>query len=243
MPITPNTPKYAEIVNALQRRIEQGTYRVGDLLPSESQLVREFGASRSTVVRALEFLRQHGWLEGVQGKGRIVLPRGHTGAPIAPERVRRLLRPDTFADVELLGVGLVRAPAHVAIAMSVPSGSPLIARHRLLTAADARPAAVSVAYLPANLAQGTELAAKALLVEGLVDSVRRSRGLVARHVVERLGARRPSTQEAAVLQTDRQRCAATVLLTVLDAADRPLFAVDTIVARTVGELTATFALA
>ncbi len=39
-------PKYAQIVCTIQRRIGDGTYPAGGLLPSETQLMREFGVSR-----------------------------------------------------------------------------------------------------------------------------------------------------------------------------------------------------
>jgi GntR family transcriptional regulator len=90
-------PKYIEIIDAMRTRIDRDLYRVGEKLPSEAQLVREFGASRSTVVRALEFLRQEGWIQGVQGRGRIVLQRTAPVLSRAPERVDRLLRPETYA--------------------------------------------------------------------------------------------------------------------------------------------------
>ena len=62
-------PKYAQIVNAVQRRIQDGTYLPGALLPSESQLVREFGVSRPTVVRALQVLQSQGWIDREHGRG------------------------------------------------------------------------------------------------------------------------------------------------------------------------------
>jgi GntR family transcriptional regulator len=89
--IEPMPPKYAAIANALQTRIENGVYPIADMLPSEAQLVREFSASRSTVVRALEYLRQLGYIEGVQGKGRMVLGRPSAPASPRPSRVRAAL--------------------------------------------------------------------------------------------------------------------------------------------------------
>ncbi|MFI7043955.1 GntR family transcriptional regulator [Streptosporangium sandarakinum] len=56
-------PKYAQLVQTLQRRIEAGTYPPGSLLPSENQLIQEFGVSRPTVVAALRVLREQGWIE------------------------------------------------------------------------------------------------------------------------------------------------------------------------------------
>jgi len=52
-----HAPRYAQIVAALQQRIESGAYRPGSLLPSENQLIAEFGGSRSTVTRAVQVLR------------------------------------------------------------------------------------------------------------------------------------------------------------------------------------------
>src|SRR4051794_10935682 len=65
-------PKYAVIVNALQARIEDGTYAPGAMLPSETAFMAEFNTSRVTVVRALELLRNDGWIDSEKGRGRFV---------------------------------------------------------------------------------------------------------------------------------------------------------------------------
>jgi DNA-binding GntR family transcriptional regulator len=51
-------PKYAQVVAEIKRRIEQGEYEPGSLLPSEHQLVQDFSVSRPTIVEALSALRQ-----------------------------------------------------------------------------------------------------------------------------------------------------------------------------------------
>src|SRR5215471_7127109 len=68
-------PKYAQVVAEIQRRIESGDYPPGSLLPSEHQLVADFGVSRPTIVKALSSLRQDGWIETQQGKGSFVRGR------------------------------------------------------------------------------------------------------------------------------------------------------------------------
>ena len=45
-------PKYAQVVAEIQRRNETGDYQPGTLLPSEHQLVTDFGVSRPTNVKA-----------------------------------------------------------------------------------------------------------------------------------------------------------------------------------------------
>lgn len=75
MAINVPPPKYAVVVNAVQQRIEDGTYAPGAAIPSETQLMAEFDTSRPTVVRALGILQQDGWIESQQGKGRYVKGR------------------------------------------------------------------------------------------------------------------------------------------------------------------------
>ena len=68
-------PKYAQVVAEIQRRISEGEYAPGALLPSEHQLVDAFGVSRPTIVKALSSLRQDGWIETQQGRGSFVRGR------------------------------------------------------------------------------------------------------------------------------------------------------------------------
>src|SRR5690349_23716532 len=57
------SPKYRQIYDSLKRAISEGEYSSGDRLPSESELVRVFGASRLTVNRALRELQLSGLIE------------------------------------------------------------------------------------------------------------------------------------------------------------------------------------
>ncbi|RZQ62537.1 GntR family transcriptional regulator [Amycolatopsis suaedae] len=57
----------------LRRRIQAGELRVGDSLPSEAQLCREFATSRGPVRQALAALREDGLIGGGQGRRAVVL--------------------------------------------------------------------------------------------------------------------------------------------------------------------------
>ena len=70
--IEARTPKYIHVLNTLRQRIEDGTYRPGTALPSENQLATEFDVSRPTVLKALAYLKQDGWIESQQGKASFV---------------------------------------------------------------------------------------------------------------------------------------------------------------------------
>jgi GntR family transcriptional regulator of arabinose operon len=66
------TPKYRAIMQMLSSAIDSGTYGVGSRLPSEHQMVRNYGASRVTVIRALQELRSQGYIERRAGSGTFV---------------------------------------------------------------------------------------------------------------------------------------------------------------------------
>jgi DNA-binding GntR family transcriptional regulator len=61
--------KQGLVAEALSSEIQQGKYRVGDLLPSEPQLSQRFGVSRHTVRAALRTLQQLGLVSSQQGVG------------------------------------------------------------------------------------------------------------------------------------------------------------------------------
>jgi GntR family histidine utilization transcriptional repressor len=64
-PIAP----YARVKQALKNGLSQGRWRSGDLMPSEAELVAQFGVSRMTVTRALRELLAEGLVDRVQGVG------------------------------------------------------------------------------------------------------------------------------------------------------------------------------
>ncbi|TDE42566.1 GntR family transcriptional regulator [Nonomuraea mesophila] len=93
-------------VERVDERAEPG------LLPiSEHQLIQEFGVSRPTVVAALRVLREQGWIESQQGKGRFV--RGRPAmASVESNRPGQayLTSPETGNPGELVEAGAVSLP-------------------------------------------------------------------------------------------------------------------------------------
>jgi GntR family transcriptional regulator len=224
--IEPAAAKYASIANALRHRIGSGAYPVGAMLPSEAQLVREFGASRSTVVRALEYLRQLGYIDGIQGKGRVVLGPPSALASQPPGRVRTALHAVEAPHATLIGAG--RAPASVQIAgtLAIPVGEPVIARQRLFPATETGWPMVSTVYLPAVASSGTAFHLPDLLREGALDHLERRRRLVAMDAVERLSVRAASARESMLLTVDRKSSLLASLLVVRSVAGHPLLVID-----------------
>ncbi|MBW0119109.1 GntR family transcriptional regulator [Pseudonocardia abyssalis] len=66
-------PLHRTLAAELRRRIRSGAIGIGESLPSEAQLCREFAASRGPVRQALAALRDEGLIGGGQGKRPVVL--------------------------------------------------------------------------------------------------------------------------------------------------------------------------
>ncbi|TRW95701.1 FadR family transcriptional regulator [Paracoccus sp. M683] len=79
------------VQDSLRARIADGQFAPGDRLPSEAQLTREFGVSRTVVREAIAALRSDGLVEPRQGAGVFVLE-----PPVTPAL--------PFADLDLARV-------------------------------------------------------------------------------------------------------------------------------------------
>lgn len=60
---------YREVAETLQEQIRSGAIILGSLLPTERELVDNFGVSRTTVRRALQELVNSGWAESIPNRG------------------------------------------------------------------------------------------------------------------------------------------------------------------------------
>lgn len=65
-------PAYQQVITHLKNAISEGRYREEEKLPSESELMKQFGVSRITVTRALTELELTGAIYRVKGRGSFV---------------------------------------------------------------------------------------------------------------------------------------------------------------------------
>ncbi len=65
-------PRYRKLYETLRRRIEDGVYKKGELLPSENELCTVHSMTRPTVRKALDKLMHEGYILKQQGLGSIV---------------------------------------------------------------------------------------------------------------------------------------------------------------------------
>jgi DNA-binding LacI/PurR family transcriptional regulator len=82
-PRSGRTPKHEQVFRALEREIHAGTWKEGDRLPSEAELVRQYGASRITVGRAVRDLQRAGLVQRRAGSGTFVRAPQASGARLS----------------------------------------------------------------------------------------------------------------------------------------------------------------
>lgn len=143
---------YAQVEAALAERIG-AHWQIGDRLPTEDELVRQFGVSRITVRRAVQNLAARGLVDVRQGVGTFVA---------APRITQQLMELTGFvedvhalgleASAEVVTVETVTASRHVAAALEVPFGSAVTFIERIRRA-DGRALSFDQTYLVHDVGQ------------------------------------------------------------------------------------------
>ncbi|NEW25599.1 GntR family transcriptional regulator [Nocardia cyriacigeorgica] len=147
-------PKYLQIAGYLRDQIVRGDLPPGGEVPSVRELAAQWQVARPTASKALDSLRQQGLVESRRGSGTYV--RSPQAAPRARERFERAAALGTmYSDSESVKfpfVGIVDSPPHVADALGLPSGSPVIQRQRLIDGSSG-PIELSTSWFDASLAE------------------------------------------------------------------------------------------
>nr|WP_206068646.1 winged helix-turn-helix domain-containing protein [Nonomuraea sp. FMUSA5-5] len=67
-------PFYRHIAGEMRERIKRREFMSRQQIPSEVELVRQYGAARETVRRAIALLREEGWVYSIPHRGSYVSP-------------------------------------------------------------------------------------------------------------------------------------------------------------------------
>jgi len=151
------SPLYQQIKDLLMRSLQEGEWKPGEAIPSETELALRFRVSQGTVRKAVDELAAGNLVVRRQGKGTYV-------ATHAEERTQyRFLRlmPDVGRPAglqrRLLECRRVRAGADLARALSLKSGAAVVWVRRLLLSprdGDPVPVVLDDIFLPGTLFKG-----------------------------------------------------------------------------------------
>lgn len=114
---------YQQIKDFVSRKIQDGSLRAGDRLPSEHELVAQFGMSRMTINRALRELVEQGRIVRVAGVGSFVAEHKPQSTLLQIANLASEIRQRGHDyRCEMLVVERVAAPLDVAAALDVRTG-------------------------------------------------------------------------------------------------------------------------
>jgi GntR family transcriptional regulator len=154
-PIRPTrTPLSAQTQQYLLDLIEQGTYKPGEQLPSETELSIQLGISRSTLREALLNLEQEGIILRRHGVGTFVAPGYEHRLESGLERLESILelaaRQGFQVQVEGLEVRQVPADPNLAEKLQVPPGAALTSVRRAILVGET-PVAYMADFVPSSI--------------------------------------------------------------------------------------------
>ena len=94
--------KYQMIYQDLLDKIKQRVIQPNTYLPSENELMKQYGASRDTVRKALNLLLQNGYIQKNKGKGSLVLDIDRIAFPVSGVTSFKELQKTLHGDVETI---------------------------------------------------------------------------------------------------------------------------------------------
>jgi GntR family transcriptional regulator len=209
-------PVYRQIADRLRAAIATGELQPGEQVPSEHELVAEYGVARGTARQAIMMLRNEGLIEAVHGLGCFV----REPEPIERLRSDRLSQgweighapddpppdlhgpiggpmgapPEEFMmDFETRQLGKARAPADVAALLGLPAGAAVLLR-RWETLYGDSVRAIAASYVPWAIATAVglmDIQTGPAVYLAMADSDHR-----ATRLLEEVAARMPTAAEA-----------------------------------------------
>lgn len=130
--VTRGTRIYEKVVEKLKESIANGEILPGDPLPSERQLMDDFGVSRSSLREAFRVMELLGLIESIPGKGRFVRH------PRTISENKETIRLEDSAILELMEARRVLDPAIAAESAMKATPSDLTRMLRVISATEKR---------------------------------------------------------------------------------------------------------
>jgi GntR family transcriptional regulator len=140
-------PRYYQLKEILEKRIQVGEFQSGDRFPTDECLCEAYGLSRGTVRRAIDMLVEEGRLRREQGRGTFV-----TSPTLAPVFFRLagfnedMCRRGRTPGTKLLHLKLIPATEEIAAELDLQVGELVIEIVRLRLA-DGQPMAIETRHM------------------------------------------------------------------------------------------------
>lgn len=191
--------KYLDLYTIIKQKIDNFEWTENQTIPTERELAELYQTSRTTVRKAIEHLRQKGYLHSEHGRGTFVLPE------LSRQSQRQLhgFTDDILArkgtpKQQILEFGFVPASEPIRNALQVASHARVL-RIKRVRFDNTTPMGIQTTYLP--VAEDNSFSEQELLEYGsLYKLLAEKMGLELLEAYETISARQPSSAEASLLE-------------------------------------------
>lgn len=211
-------PAYLRIQSAIQKRIESGQLKPGDMVESERFLAKTYGVSLMTARHALVALEREGMVERRRGSGTFVAPpKIHFNKLMSFSE--QLAGRSMSSSSRVIYLRVVEDEQEVAARLALPANSRLLKLERLRIGAG-EPFALETCYLSAAEFGGWS---RATLERGSLFSVlEREYGIEIAHADEEIDATLPDRTCAKLLNIGNDQPLLRIRQTIFSTTGRPL---------------------
>lgn len=151
-----SAPAYARVYETMKRDIMEGEYPIGSLIPTEPELEKRFGVSRTTVRRAMELLARDGFVRAQQGYGTKVLDyKSKQNLNLITSVSETLRRAGHDVSSPSMYIDVLEPSPRIAESLNLEPHA-LVARVQRILVVDGHPLAIMRNYIPAKLVPGIE---------------------------------------------------------------------------------------
>jgi len=216
----PSVPLHHQVQRVLRSKIESGEWSSEDKLPTEMELVRRFHVSRNTIREALGTLEHDGLIVRHRRRGTFVR---RTRAAIDPPATITNLVLGYEADVSVVRVATVPAPAHVVSFLRIARGQP-VRQFVRMEAVGGRALAVVVNYMTVEL--GRRIRPKDLRRYSMLEFLRDRLKIPLGKIRQLIEARMPDDEVASLLGIDLTQPVLFIRVMVSDKQGNPVEIAD-----------------
>jgi len=139
-------PVYRQLADYIKKQISGGVYQPGDVLPSETDYIRDFNVSRTTVRLAFGLITNAGLVRREQGRGTIVVPQVYTQLPYLTSFTEEARRYGRTPGVALLSQSEEQVSLNAAGALSLSTDTRVLKVTRLRMV-DGEPIGISRSWM------------------------------------------------------------------------------------------------
>ena len=190
---------YMRVYRSIREQIAERKYDVGDILPSEPELEKEFDVSRTTVRKAVDMLVREGLLSVRQGFGTQVISRK------AVQNLNRvtsmsesLIQNGAYIGLKSCYIEKIGAPKEIALLLGVPARTPVICIYRVKTC-DGTPISIGRNYILEQMVPDLDLKKP---IDHLYEFLRETYGIVYTGCRDHISACNATFEQAQILEVE-----------------------------------------